>query len=220
MEGRKPFTRWTRPAPGRELPRACVAPWHPEGEDDRMARLCPDGCVPGGCCLAVGWDASSPAGWWRRGLTGDEEAAVESARLGSADAEDLGTVADLADECWRAGCPLENPDAASRRGADVPGCPGFCDALPADAAMRPRWELVGWKRALTPREKAALRRSVVGGWTADDRRVVEALCEECEECGCAAGMRQLVTRHMTRDELPCPGFCVMAPPRMFDDRGW
>jgi len=79
--------------------------------------------------------------------------------------------------------------------------------------MRPRWELVGWKRALTPREKAALRRCAVGGWTAEDATVVEALCEERGASGCGLGFDGAAERHLAFGELGCPGFCVAAPPR-------
>lgn len=220
MEGRRPITRWTRPAPERELPRACVAPRRTEEDARRAEEPCPDGCIPGGCCLAVGHGEPGVAAWWHRALTEGESAAVQACLDGFCDKEDLDAVADLADECWRAGCPLENPDARSRRGAGVPGCPGFCDLLPDSTwGGTARWRLEGWLRELTGREIGALRRSAPGGWTADDKHVVEGLCEEC---GCECCMTEpdgLLAEHMAGDALPCPGFCIMAPPRMLGNRG-
>lgn len=130
MESRKPFTRWTRPRPGRELPRACVAPWRGAGDASWAEELCPEGCIPGACCLAVGWDASDPAAWWHRRATDEESRALGACMAGNPTAADASVVADLAEECWCAGCPLENREAGERKGAMVPGCPGFCDAVP------------------------------------------------------------------------------------------
>ena len=138
MESKKPTGKMAGKAPDPAPPGLCVAPWG-DDEDRRTAEeLCPDGCVPGGCVLAV--------------------------------------------------------------------------------RQERRWPATRWDRELTSREKGALRRSVVGCWTNEDKRVVEALCEECGSCGCPVDMEQLAVQHMTRDELACPGFCIMVPPRMFRGR--
>lgn len=120
------------------LPRLCVAPWGTDEERAAAEELCPEGCVPGGCVLAV--------------------------------------------------------------------------------RLEPKWPATRWNRPLTNREKGALRRSVIGCWTDEDRRVVEGLCIECRACGCSMDMDQLVLQHRTRDVLACPGFCLMAPPRAFRGR--
>lgn len=139
MESKRPTGKMAGEKPDPGLPRLCIAPWSEEEDRAFAEELCPDGCMPGGCALAV-----------------DQR----------------------------------------------------------------RWPATGWDRELTSREWGALRRSTVGGWTAEDKAVVEALCEECESCGCSMDMAQLVMQHMTRDTLACPGFCIMAPPRMFRDRRW
>ena len=138
MESKRPTRGMAGKAPDPALPRLCVAPWWTD-EDRRTAEgLCPDGCVPGSCVLAV--------------------------------------------------------------------------------RQEQRWPATRWNRLLTDREKGALRRSVIGCWSNEDKRVVEALCEECGSCGCSMDMEQLVMQHRTRDVLACPGFCIMVPPRMFRGR--
>ena len=100
-------------------------------------------------------------------------------------------------------------------------CPDGCVPRGCALAVRQeqRWPATRWDRMLTDREKGALRRSAVGCRAGEDKRVVEALCEERGPCGCPVDMEQLAMQHRTRDVLACPGFRVMVPPRMFRGRG-
>jgi hypothetical protein len=164
---------------------------------------CHGSCIPGGCAMAVGRGPSRRPTWWMRGLTVWEEMAMGAIAAGTADDDLVRIVADGADECWRAGCPLPEPEAHMRRDANVHGCPGFCDALPPRAA----WRLDGWLRELTPDEVAAVTRMALGFRFPSDLGAVEALAQECCEGWPCAELPWMPEPAYGRG---CPGFCQLA----------
>lgn len=195
--------RWNRPAPERELPPACVDRILPDEDGVMPEPACHGSCIPGGCAMAVGCSPSRRPTWWMRGLTVWEEMAMDAIAAGTADGNLARIVADGADECWRAGCPLPGPEAHMRRDARVPGCPGFCDALPPHAA----WRLDGWLRELDAGEAAAVAHVALGFRSPSDLEAVEALADECREGWPCAELPWMPEPAYGRG---CPGFCQLA----------
>ena len=205
-----------KPTEGRDpqLPRLCAAPWHPEECRRRAEEACPDGCVPGGCALAVAPSYEKMTERWSRVLERDESEALEACRDGSWGTDETAIVDALADECWLAGCPLGAPVARWRKGASVPGCPGFCDALPEGDRWerKPRWSLSGWTRALCRREVDALMSCVAGCAGEADERIAVDLVMECAATHCPSG-RPWTSPSGGINKSACPGFCAVLPRR-------